>query len=384
MNSALRQVRSKLPDTPTTIFTRMSQLADECGAINLSQGFPDFPCSPKLIELVHYYMKRGDNQYAPMQGIMPLRERIAEKVSEQYQRHYDPVTEVTVTAGGTQAIYVAITAMVNAGEEVILFAPAYDSYAPAVKLCGATPVFISMAAPGFRINWQEVQKSINEKTRMIVINSPQNPTGTILTASDMLQLQNIVKNTDILIVSDEVYEHIIFDHRHESVLYYPELAGRSFVVFSFGKTYHVTGWKLGYVLAPESLMTEFRKVHQFEVFCVNRPIQMALADFMQYKDEYLRLNDFYKRKRDLFCEYVKDSRFTVKPSDGTYFQLLGYASITDEPDTEVAVRWTKEAGVASIPISVFYPCHDDFKMLRFCFAKEDDTLRKAGELLCRI
>ncbi len=377
-------LHSKLPDTPTTIFTRMSSLANECGAINLSQGFPDFNCSPKLVELVHRHMKKGDNQYAPMQGVLPLRERIAEKTLELYGRSYNPESEITITAGGTQAIYVAITALAHPGDEVILFAPAYDSYAPAVKLCGATPVYINMAAPDFRIDWQQVKAAVNEKTRLILINSPQNPTGTVLSAADMLQLQQIVKNTNIVIVSDEVYEHIIFDRKHESVLHYPELAERSFVVFSFGKAYHVTGWKLGYVLAPGYLTAEFRKVHQYEVFCVNRPIQMALADFMQSKDEYRQLGDFYKKKRDLFNQYVQDSRFTLKPSDGTYFQLLGYGNITGERDTDLAIRWTKEAGVASIPISVFYPDNRDYKMLRFCFAKEDDTLRRAGELLCKI
>ncbi|MDZ4845755.1 MAG: methionine aminotransferase [Chitinophagales bacterium] len=378
------QLKSKLPHTTTTIFTKMSALATEYGAINLSQGFPDFICSPKLIELVHHYMKRGDNQYAPMQGIIQLRERIAEKTQALYNRTYDPEKEINITAGGTQAIYVAITALVHPGDEVILFAPAYDSYAPAVELCGGKSLFINMAAPDFRIDWEEVRKNISEKTRLLIVNSPQNPTGTVLSAEDLQQLQHIVRGTNIAIISDEVYEHIIFDHRHESVLHYPELAERSFVVFSFGKTYHVTGWKLGYVLAPNYLMEEFRKVHQFEVFSVNRPLQMALADFMQYKDEYLQLHDFYKKKRDLFISYLKDSRFMVKPADGTYFQLLDYHNITDEADTELAVRWTKEIGVASIPISVFYPDKRDQKVLRFCFAKEDDTLRKAGELLCKI
>lgn len=378
------QLKSKLPHTTTTIFTKMSALATEYGAINLSQGFPDFICSPKLIELVHHYMKRGDNQYAPMQGIIQLRERIAEKMQALYNRTYDPEKEINITAGGTQAIYVAITALVHPGDEVILFAPAYDSYAPAVELCGGKSLFINMAASDFRIDWEEVRKNISEKTRLLIVNSPQNPTGTVLSAEDLQQLQHIVRGTNIAIISDEVYEHIIFDHRHESVLHYPELAERSFVVFSFGKTYHVTGWKLGYVLAPNYLMEEFRKVHQFEVFSVNRPLQMALADFMQYKDEYLQLHDFYKKKRDLFISYLKDSRFMVKPADGTYFQLLDYHNITDEADTELAVRWTKEIGVASIPISVFYPDKRDQKVLRFCFAKEDDTLRKAGELLCKI
>lgn len=362
----------------------MSALATECGAINLSQGFPDFNCSPKLIELVHHYMQRGENQYAPMQGVIRLRERIAEKTQTLYSRTYSPEREITITAGGTQAIYVAITALVQPGDEVILFAPAYDSYAPAVELCGGKNIFINLRAPDFRIDWKEVQKKISQRTRLLLINSPQNPTGTVLSKNDLLQLQEIVRETNIIIVSDEVYEHIIFDHRHESVLHYPELAERSFVVFSFGKTYHVTGWKLGYVLAPDYLTEEFRKVHQYEVFSVNRPLQMALAEFMQYKDEYMQLQEFYKKKRDLFIHYLKNARFRIQPAEGTYFQLLDYSGITDEADTELAVRWTKEIGVASIPVSVFYPDKRDQKVLRFCFAKEDDTLRKAGELLCKI
>ncbi len=378
------QFKSKLPHTPTTIFTTMSALANKHNAINLSQGFPDFHCSPKLVELVHHYMKKGDNQYAPMQGMIQLRERIAEKVEETYSRKYDPEKEITVTAGGTQAIYVAITTLTMPRDEVILFAPAYDSYAPAVELCGATPIFIKMKSPDFRIDWDEVKSAINEKTRLILINSPQNPTGTVLTAEDMLSLEQLVRDTNIVIISDEVYEHIIFDHKHESVIYYPELADRSFVVFSFGKTYHVTGWKIGYCLAPDYLMEEFRKVHQFEIFSTNRPIQLALADFMKEKDEYLQLNDFYKKKRDFFLRSLQGSRFKMKPADGTYFQLLDYTNISDEADTELAVQWTEKAGVASIPISVFYPDKFDQKVLRFCFAKSEETLAKAGELLCRI
>ncbi len=383
MNSRLN-IKSKLPHTPVTIFTKMTALAHEHNAINLSQGFPDFHCSEKLIELVHHYMKKGENQYAPMQGLMQLRERVAEKIQELYKINYNPLSEINITAGGTQAIYVAITALTQPGDEVILFSPAYDSYAPAVVLSGSKPVFISMKAPDFKIDWQQVRAAVNEKTRLILINTPHNPTGTILTADDMRELQNIVRDTNVAIISDEVYEHIIFDHRHESVLHYPELAERSFVVFSFGKTYHVTGWKLGYVVAPDELMQEFRKVHQYEVFTVNRPLQMAFADFIQDRNEYLQLGDFYKKKRDLFNSYISDSRFNLKPSDGTYFQLLDYSKITDEADTELAVRWTKEKGVASIPVSFFYPDQLDQKVLRFCFAKEDDTLKKAGEILCRI
>ncbi|GIV34096.1 MAG: aminotransferase [Chitinophagales bacterium] len=378
------QLTSKLPQTPTTIFTTMTALAEKYGAINLSQGFPDFHCSPKLIERELYYMKKGENQYAPMQGILPLREQIALKAEELYGRTYHPDTEITITAGGTQAIYAAITAITRPGDEVILFAPAYDSYAPAVELCGATPVYVKMKPPDFKIDWLEVRKLLNEKTRLLIINSPHNPTGTVLTGYDMRTLQDLLQNTSAVIISDEVYEHIIFDHRHESVMRYRELAERSFVVFSFGKTYHVTGWKLGYCLAPAYLTKEFRKVHQYEIFSANRPLQWALADFMKEKEAYLQLADFYKKKRDFFLQSLQGSRFRIRPADGTYFQLLDYSAITDEPDTELAVRWTKEIGIASIPVSVFYPDKSDYKLLRFCFAKAEETLIQAGALLCRI
>ncbi len=378
-------IRSKLPTAGTTIFTVMSALANKHNALNLSQGFPNFGCSPALVDLVGQYMRRGYNQYAPMQGILPLREAIAEKMQNLYGASYHPEKEINITAGGTQAIYSAITALVHEGDEVIVFEPAYDCYVPAIELCGGIPVYLQLNLPGFTINWNEVKKRVNQHTRMIIINTPQNPTGGVLTAGDMKELEKITAGTDIIVLSDEVYEHIIFDgKRHESVCRYPELAKRSFVVFSFGKTYHSTGWKLGYVLAPEKLMEEFRRVHQFVVFCVNTPLQYAFADFMKMKDEYLKLAAFYEEKRNYFISLLKGSKFTWTPASGSYFQLLGYNKITDEKDTDYAIRLTKENGVASVPVSVFYHERIDNKLLRFCFAKSNETLEKGAEKLCKI
>lgn len=378
-------IKSKLPNTGTTIFATMTKLAGDCHAINLSQGFPDFPCSEKLINLVGKYMRQGENQYAPMQGILPLREAISEKVGRIYGIQPDVEQEINITAGATQAIYAAITSVIREGDEVIVFTPAYDCYVPAIELSGGVPIYIQMQPPGYSINWEEVKKFVNQKTKMIIINTPHNPTGTVLTKDDMLELQKITRESDIIILSDEVYEHIIFDKlEHQSVLRFPDLAQRSFVVFSFGKTFHATGWKIGYCIAPANLMAEFRKVHQFEVFTVNRPIQFALAEFLRYEDEYLRLNSFYQEKRDFFVNRLVDSRFTILPSKGTYFQLLGYSDISDARDVDYAIELTKEVGVASIPTSVFYHREVDNKMLRFCFAKEKETLEKAAELLCRI
>jgi methionine aminotransferase len=378
-------IRSKLPNTGTTIFTTMSALAAEHGAINLSQGFPDFSSPPELIRLVEEYMRKGMNQYAPMPGLLALRERLAEKAQDLYKAKVDPVNEVTITSGGTQAIYTAIAATVHEGDEVILFTPAYDCYSPAIQLNGGRPIYIELELPDYHINWETVKKRITQRTRMIIINTPHNPTGAVLTKKDMKALQKLVQGSDILILSDEVYEHIIFDgQQHESVLKYPVLAERSFAIFSFGKTYHNTGWKVGYCIAPENLMKEFRKVHQYLVFSTNTPIQYALADFLDKKDEYLQLSSFYQEKRDFFAGLLKKSRFKVLPSKGTYFQLLNYSGITDEKDTEYAIRLTKEIGVASIPISVFYHNNVDNKILRFCFAKGNETLEKAAEKLCRI
>ena len=378
-------IKSKLPKTGTTIFTVMSALAQEHGAINLSQGFPDFLCDDKLIGLVEQYMRKGMNQYAPMPGILPLREDIAEKAMRLYTAAYNPDTEITVTAGGTEAIYAAITAVVDEDDEVIIFEPAYDCYAPSVTLNGGIPIYVELEPPGYSIDWNDVKKLINQRTRMIIINTPHNPSGMVMTAQDMKQLQKITQNTDIIILSDEVYEHIIFDGaEHQSVMRYPKLAERSFVVFSFGKTYHNTGWKMGYCLAPVELMREFRKAHQFIVFSANTPMQHAYADIMKDPSHYLRLSEFYQEKRDYFLKLIKGSRFKATPASGSYFQMLDYKNISKEKDTDFAVRLTKEIGVASIPTSVFYHHGMDHQMLRFCFAKGKETLEQAAEKLMKV
>lgn len=378
-------ISSKLPRVGTTIFTVMSKMATEHKAINLSQGFPDFDCPPKLVELVTKAMKAGHNQYAPMPGVLKLREVIAEKTEALYGTKYDPETEVTVTAGATQAIYTAIAAVIREGDEVIIFEPAYDCYEPAVELNGGTPVFVSLKAPQYNVDWNEVKKLVNHRTKMIIINTPHNPTGAVMSTEDMKQLDKLTKNSDIVVLSDEVYEHILFDGRtHESVAKYPDLAARSFIVSSFGKTFHTTGWKLGYCVGPKQLMAEFRKVHQFLVFSCNTAMQIACAEFLQDKDHYLSLGQFYQEKRDHFINLVRGSRFSMVTAPGTYFQLLQYQSISNEKDTDFAVRILKENGVASIPISVFYhkPVYDH--MLRFCFAKKNETLEKAAEVLCKV
>lgn len=378
-------VKSKLPNAGISIFARMTALANQHQAINLAQGFPDFLSSEKLIDLVHLYMRKGMNQYAPMPGVLALRERIAEKVERIYAQTYHPETEITITAGATQAIYTSIAATIREGDEVIIFEPAYDSYAPAIRVHGGVPVPVTLNAPDYAINWDRVKKSVNQRTRMIMLNTPHNPTGSVLQASDMKQLIRIVAGKDIIVLSDEVYEHIIFDGiRHESVLYYPELRERSMIIFSFGKTYHNTGWKLGYVIAPDYLTKEFRSVHQFEVFSVNTPIQYALADFMQDSSEYEQVSAFYTSKRNLFNSMLQDSRFELKPAAGTYFQLLDYSAISDKSDQEMADWLTIQHKVASIPLSPFYRNGSDAKMLRFCFAKQDDTLKRAAEILCKI
>lgn len=378
-------IASKLPTVGTTIFTVMSKLANEHNAINLSQGFPDFGCSTELVELVHKHMMNGNNQYAPMPGLMQLREAIAEKTETLYSAKYDPETEITVTAGATQAIYTAIAAIIREGDEVVIFEPAYDCYQPAIELNGGKTIYLQLKAPKYNINWEEVKKVINHRTRMIIINTPHNPTGSIMTASDMAKLEKLTKNTDIVILSDEVYEHIIFDgYEHQSVTRYPKLAERSFVISSFGKTYHTTGWKIGYCLAPKNLMTEFRKVHQFLVFAVNTPVQHALAEFLGNKDHYLGLSKFYQDKRDLFIKLIKGSKFSFEPASGTYFQLLSYNKIADEKDTDYAQRLIREFGIASIPISVFYHKPVDNHVLRFCFAKKEETLEKAAAIIRKI
>lgn len=377
-------INSKLPQAGTTIFSVMSALAAEHKAINLSQGFPNFETSAELISLVNHYMKKGMNQYAPMQGIISLRERIAEKVQDIYGIFYNPETEINITSGGTQAIFTAITAMIREDDEVLIFEPAYDCYAPAIQLAGGLPVYVQLIAPDYSIDWSKVKKLISHKTKMIIINTPHNPAGSVLSAQDMKELEKITSDTDIIIISDEVYEHIIFDGiKHQSVMSYPKLAERSFVVFSFGKTYHNTGWKMGYCLAPENLMTEFRRVHQFVVFSSTTFVQYALADFMKNKN-YLELPAFYQEKRDYFLQLISGSKFKFIPAKGSYFQCLDYSAITNENDFDFAVRLTKENGVASVPVSSFYHKKDDFKMLRFCFAKTNETLEKAAEKLCTI
>lgn len=378
-------LQPKLPHVGTTIFAVMSQLANEHNAINLSQGFPDFPVSEQLIDLVHSYMRKGYNQYAPMTGIQPLREAICRKIESAYGAVYHPEKEINITSGATQAIYTAIAAVINPGDEVILFTPAYDSYAPAVEIHGARSVCSKLKAPDYSIDWDEVRSLITKRTRMIVINSPHNPTGSILSADDMLQLERLIRGTDIIILSDEVYEHIIFDNQeHQSLTRFPALAERSFVTFSFGKTFHSTGWKLGYCLGPENLMQEFRSIHQFLVYCCNTPVQFAIAEFLQDKENYLNISAMYQRKRDYFLDRIRSSRFKIIPASGSYFQLLDYSEITDVKDTDFAVQLTKEDGIASIPVSVFYLDGEDNKVLRFCFAKREETLEQAAEILCRI
>lgn len=378
-------VKSKLPHVGTTIFSVMSAHALEQNAINLAQGFPDFNCSPKLISLVCNYMEKGFNQYAPMPGLLKLREKIAEKTERLYGARYNPDTEVTIVPGGTHGIYAAVSAVVGEGDEVVVIEPCYDSYVPAIEVNGGRAVFYEMKYPDYAIDWNEVKKLINFKTRMIMINTPHNPTGSILGESDMLQLQKILDNTDVVVLSDEVYEHIIFDGaEHQSVARFPKIAERSIIVSSFGKTYHTTGWKMGYVLAPENLSKEFRKVHQFMAFSANTPIQYALADYIDDSDAYLQLNQFYEEKRNIFQKLIKGSNFKLLPCKGSYFQMLNYAKITQERDLDFALRLTKEHKVASIPTSVFYQKKIDNNVLRFCFAKENETLEKAAERLMRV
>lgn len=379
------QINSKLPHIGTTIFTIMSGLAKEHNAINLSQGFPDFGCSPKLIETVQSQLSAGFNQYAPMTGAQPLRERISELMQNCYQVQYHPDTEITITAGATQGIYTSIAAFINQGDEVIVFEPAYDCYIPAIQVHGGVVKSIALEYPNFKINWELVKKTITDKTKMIMINSPHNPSGTTLEASDLMELEKIVSRTNIIVVSDEVYEHMVFDGKaHQSVARYKSLVAQSIVVSSFGKTIHATGWKIGYVAAPKELMVEFRKVHQFLVFCVNHPFQLALAEYLKDETTYKGLHDFYQNKRDYFRKLIKGSRFELESCSGTYFQLLNYKNISDEKDTDFAIRLTKEKGLASIPLSVFYTNPIQQNLLRFCFAKKEETLEQAAEILNKL
>ena len=378
------QIESKLPKAGTTIFTVMSALATEHKAVNLGQGFPDFAMSPELTGLVNKAMNNGFNQYAPMPGWMPLREALAEKISFLYQAEVNPSTEITITPGGTYAIYSALTTILQPGDEVIVFEPAYDSYIPNIEINGAKAITINLVYPGYSINWEEVKKAITKKTRAIMINSPHNPTGSVISYKDIEALRKITAGTNIFIISDEVYEHLIFDGiKHESILRYPDLLEKSFVCFSFGKTYNCTGWKLGYCVAPAILTTEFRKVHQFNCFTCHTPSQVALAEFLHEKEAYLTLASFIQAKRDYFIGLMKETRFDLMQTSGSYFICARYNRISEEGDMDFATRLTKEAGVATIPVSAFYQSGKDDKVLRFCFSKKEETLDAAVEKLLR-
>ncbi len=372
----------KISDVGTSIFTVMSKMALECGAINLSQGFPDFMIDEKIIELVHRFMLDGHNQYAPMPGTPALRNAIARVVEESFGRRVDPEDEITITSGATEGIFSIISALIGNGDEVIIFDPSYDSYNPAVRLNGGIPVHLNMQGGDFSIDWDLVRAKVNNATKMIIINSPHNPTGAILRDLDLQQLEKIAEEFDLLVLSDEVYERLIFDGSiHQSVLRFPALAARSLAVFSFGKTFHATGWKIGYIVAPAALTAEVRRAHQFVVFSVNTPIQLAFASYLENPATYLGLGSFYQQKRDYFLEQIKGSSFEPIASYGSYFQLLSYRNISKKPDVQMAHDMTRERKVASIPVSVFYQDRTDNKILRFCFAKKEETLEKACAIL---
>ncbi|MGC4035561.1 MAG: methionine aminotransferase [Chitinophagaceae bacterium] len=378
-------INSKLPDVGTTIFTVMSALATEYNAINLGQGFPDFQMSEELTSLVNEAMQQGYNQYTPMQGYMPLREAIAEKIEFLYKTKINPDTQVTITPGGTYAIYTALTTILQPGDEVIVFEPAYDSYIPNVEVNGAIPIRINLEFPDYRIDWDKVKEKISPRTRMIMFNSPNNPTGSVLEEKDIIALKSIVKNSPIFISSDEVYEHLIYDNiPHQSILRYPELLERAFVSFSFGKVYNCTGWKLGYSVSSPDLMKEFRKVHQFNCFSCHSPTQVALSKFLRNKDSYLSLSNIMQRKRDYFADMLRQTKFTPLPSHGSYFQCFKYDRISDESDKEFSMRITKEYKVASIPVSAFYKEGTDNKVIRFCFSKKEETLEEAANRLLKL
>jgi len=376
---------SRLPNVGTTIFTVMSALAAEKGAVNLGQGFPDFDCDARIVDAVAQAMREGHNQYPPMAGVGALREAIADKIEQVYGRRYDANSEITVTAGATQALLTAILATVHAGDEVIVVEPTYDSYLPSIELAGGKPVFVTLEAPDYAIPFDRLAAAITPKTRLILINTPHNPTGTVWRAEDMRKLEEIVRGTNVLILSDEVYEHMVYDGApHESVSRYPELAKRSFVVSSFGKTFHVTGWKIGYVAAPAALTAEFRKVHQFNVFTVNTPMQVGLAHYLEDPKPYLDLPAFYQKKRDFFREGLAKTRFSLLPSEGTYFQCVDYSKISDMPEAEFSQWLTSEIGVAAIPVSAFYHESHESGVVRFCFAKKEETLALALERLAKL
>ena len=378
-------IQSKLPEVGTTIFTVMSQLAVQHQAINLSQGFPDYECSPELIKLVDHYMRSGYNQYAPMAGLLSLRERIAEKQEKLHHVIYNPDTEITITAGGTQALFASIACVIRPDDEVIIFEPAYDAYGPTVTLFGGRIRSVELSAPNYSIDWVEVGKLINDKTRMIILNYPNNPTGRTLDEHDIKCLIDLTRDTNILLLSDEVYEHLIYDGKqHLSLSRYPELRERSFITASFGKLLHATGWKVGYCLAPEWLMKEFRKIHQFEVFSVNSFVQYAISDFLKNDRNYLEIRDFFQVKKDFFAALMKGTRFDLLTCNGSYFQSVQYSKISNEKDTDLAIRLIKEFGVAGIPVSAFYSKGTDDHVLRFCFAKKKETLEKAVENLIKV
>lgn len=378
-------LESRLPDISMSIFAIMSKMAADHGAINLSQGFPDFQVDPVVIDLIHKQMKAGHNQYAPMPGAPALRNVIAGVISKTYNHNVNPETEITISAGATEALYAAIAALVHPGDEVIVFDPAYDSYNPAIRLNGGVPVHIDLRYPDFSIDWEEVKSRISSRTRMIMVNTPQNPSGAVLTARDLSQLERLAEEHNLIVLSDEVYERIIFDNiRHESVLHYPNLAKRSIAVFSFGKTFHATGWKVGYAIAPEALTREIRKTHQFITFSVNTPVQLALAEYMQTPAHYENLGSFYQQKRDYFLQGIKGSSFEPMPCHGSYFQSLSFKNISSLPDRQMAEELTIKHKVASVPVSVFYNNKTDNKLLRFCFAKSEQTLDQAMEILRKI
>jgi methionine aminotransferase len=377
--------KSKLPETETSVFAVMTKLAQENNAVNLSQGFPDFPVDTGLIERVNYYMKKGFNQYAPMPGIIELRKGLNKMFIKNHNADYNPDTEITITAGATQAIYTAVSAFINDGDEAIIFEPAYDSYAPAVKINKGTVKYATLSFPDYSINWDLVLRMVTSRTKLIIINTPHNPTGSILKKEDFEMLDRFLRGRDIFVISDEVYEHIIFDdEEHQSACRFPDLASRTMVIGSFGKTFHATGWKTGFVLAPKNITKEFRKIHQFVVFASNTPVQHAIADFIDNSENYIHLGKFYQKKRDYFLNAVKNSRFKAIPAKGTYFQLLDYSEISKEKEYDFAKRLVKEYGIAGVPVSPFYHDGRDNNILRFCFAKKESTLDKAAEILCKI
>ncbi len=380
-----QMLESRLPETGTTIFAVMSRLAHDSGAINLSQGFPDFPVAPDLVERVYAAMRAGHNQYAPMAGHPPLLEAIAGKLAGEYRCSVDPAEEVTITAGATEALFAAILVLTQAGDSVILFDPAYDSYEPAVRMAGCVPVRVPLEFPSYSVPWDRVREQINDRTRLLVLNTPHNPTGTILAERDIRELEEIVEQTGVRVLADEVYEHLVFDEeRHHSLLSRPALWGRCASVFSFGKTFHATGWKVGYAVAERSLTREIRKAHQFITFAVNTPVQVALAEYLAEPEHYRSLAASFQSRRDLFLERLGDSGWAPLPCAGTYFQLLSYDEQSDEQDTDLALRLIREHGVAAIPISVFYKDPTDHHVLRFCFAKREETLVDAADRLRQV